>query len=133
MLLSDNEGDLEAGLDYFLARYFSGAQGRYTSPDWSETPHPVPYADLTEPQTLNLYTYGRNNPLRWTDPTAIAPLTARSTGFCGASRTRWASPKRRRRQSEQEKSTRRPWRSLKKLSGKQMCAEKHSFSTVRSR
>lgn len=27
------ERDWEAGLDYFGARYFSGAQGRFTSPD----------------------------------------------------------------------------------------------------
>ena len=54
---------LETGLDYFGARYFSGAQGRFTSPDWSEIPQAVPYADLTDPQTLNLYAYERNNPL----------------------------------------------------------------------
>lgn len=27
------ERDAETGLDYFGARYFSGAQGRFTSPD----------------------------------------------------------------------------------------------------
>lgn len=27
------ERDAESGLDYFAARYFSGAQGRFTSPD----------------------------------------------------------------------------------------------------
>ncbi|MBZ5579778.1 MAG: hypothetical protein LAP40_24745 [Acidobacteriia bacterium] len=62
------ERDAETGLDYFGARYFSGAQGRFTSPDWSSTPQPVPYADFANPQTLNLYTYGRNNPLRGSDP-----------------------------------------------------------------
>lgn len=53
----------ETGLDYFGARYFSGAQGRFTSPDWSAVPQPVPYADLADPQTLNLYSYVWNNPL----------------------------------------------------------------------
>jgi RHS repeat-associated protein len=62
------ERDAETGLDYFGARYFSAAQGRFTSPDWSATPQPIPYADLTDPQTLNLYTYVRNNPLSRTDP-----------------------------------------------------------------
>jgi RHS repeat-associated protein len=38
----------ETGLDYFGARYFSGAQGRFTSPDWSTIPQPIPYADLGE-------------------------------------------------------------------------------------
>jgi len=56
------------GLDYFGARYFSAAQGRFTSPDWSATPQPIPYADLTDPQTLNLYSYVRNNPLSKADP-----------------------------------------------------------------
>src|SRR5438270_2332461 len=51
------------GLDYFGARYMSSAQGRFTSPDWSATPQPVPYADVRDPPTLNLYAYVRNNPL----------------------------------------------------------------------
>jgi len=62
------ERDAETGLDYFLARYYSGAQGRFTTPDWSKTPEGVPYADLSNPQSLNLYTYVRNNPLRTADP-----------------------------------------------------------------
>jgi RHS repeat-associated protein len=62
------ERDAETGLDYFGARYFSAAQGRFTSPDWSENPRPIPYADLTDPQTLNLYGYVRNNPLSKADP-----------------------------------------------------------------
>ncbi len=57
------ERDAERGLDYFGARYLSAAQGRFTSPDWSATPQPVPYADLSDPQTLNLYSYVRNSPL----------------------------------------------------------------------
>jgi hypothetical protein len=31
------------------------------------TPAPVPYADLSDPQTLNLYSYVRNNPLSHAD------------------------------------------------------------------
>jgi len=62
------ERDAETGLDYFGARYFSGAQGRWTTPDWSPIPQPIPYADLSDPQTLNLYSYLRNNPLSRTDP-----------------------------------------------------------------
>jgi len=61
------ERDGETGLDYFGARYFSAAQGRFTTPDWSEKPEPVPYADLENPQSLNLYAYGRNNPLSYRD------------------------------------------------------------------
>jgi RHS repeat-associated protein len=60
---SGKERDVETGLDYFLARYYSGAEGRFLSPDWSATPLPIPYADLDSPQTLNLYGYVRNNPM----------------------------------------------------------------------
>jgi RHS repeat-associated protein len=61
------ERDAETGLDYFGARYFSGAEGRFASPDWSAKPQPVPYASLTDPQTLNLYGYVRNNPMARAD------------------------------------------------------------------
>lgn len=37
------------------------------SPDWSAKEEPVPYAKLTDPQTLNLYGYVGNNPLRMAD------------------------------------------------------------------
>jgi RHS repeat-associated protein len=53
----------ESGLDYFGARYFSAAQGRFTSPDPKLEPH-----DITDPQSWNKYAYTRNNPLRYTDP-----------------------------------------------------------------
>jgi RHS repeat-associated protein len=66
--VTGKEHDDETQLDFFQARYFSAAQGRFTSPDLSETPQAVPYADFTDPQTLNLYSYVRNNPLSKTDP-----------------------------------------------------------------
>jgi RHS repeat-associated protein len=53
------ERDGETGLDYFGARYFSGAQGRFTSPD------PLLNSGRPwEPQSWNRYTYALNNPLR---------------------------------------------------------------------
>jgi len=45
--------------------------GRFLSPDFNATgddPDPVPYADLSNPQSLNLYSYVKNNPLSKTDP-----------------------------------------------------------------
>jgi RHS repeat-associated protein len=75
------ERDAETGLDYFLARYYSGAQGRFLSPDEFKggivdpitgqqvsQQGPLPYGDITAPQTLNKYAYVRNNPLRYVDP-----------------------------------------------------------------
>ena len=57
------ERDWESGLDYFGARYYASALGRFMSVDPQVT-------DLTrqiDPQQLNMYGYGRNNPLRYTD------------------------------------------------------------------
>lgn len=60
------ERDTESGNDYFGARYYAPTMGRFISPDWTakeEGSDPVPYADLTDPQSLNLYSYVKNNPL----------------------------------------------------------------------
>jgi RHS repeat-associated protein len=56
------ERDNETGLDYFGARYYSNGLGRFITPDWSAIPTPVPYAELSKPQSLNQYTYVRNIP-----------------------------------------------------------------------
>jgi RHS repeat-associated protein len=61
------ERDSESGNDYFEARYYSSAMGRFMSPDWSAKEEPVPYANLNEPQSLNLYAYAGNNPLTRAD------------------------------------------------------------------
>jgi RHS repeat-associated protein len=57
------ERDSESGNDYFEARYYSSAMGRFISPDWTAKVEPVPYAKLDDPQTLNLYAYVGNNPM----------------------------------------------------------------------
>ena len=74
------ERDSESGLDYFGARYYGSALGRFTSPDEFKggfenlngtpafSPGPIGYADLGDPQTLNMYVYTRNNPLKYIDP-----------------------------------------------------------------
>jgi RHS repeat-associated protein len=58
------ERDAESGLDYFGARYFSGAMGRFTSPD----PKVMTARHLTSPQKWNKYAYVQNNPLAMVDP-----------------------------------------------------------------
>lgn len=62
------ERDSESGLDNFGARYMGSSLGRFMSPDWSANPSPVPFAELADPQSLNLYSYTRNNPMNRTDP-----------------------------------------------------------------
>jgi RHS repeat-associated protein len=61
------ERDTESGLDYFGARYYASSMGRFMSPDWAAKVEPVPYAKLDDPQSLNLYSYVFNNPLRAVD------------------------------------------------------------------
>ena len=61
------ERDTESGLDYFGARYYSSVIGRFSSPDWASKPEAVPYSSLDNPQSLNLYSYVGNNPLRHAD------------------------------------------------------------------
>ncbi len=53
--------DSETGEDYFGARYYGSALGRFTSPD------PLP-GWASDPQSWNMYAYGRNNPLKYVDP-----------------------------------------------------------------
>jgi RHS repeat-associated protein len=62
------EIDGESGNNYFGARYYASSMGRFLSPDWSGATVPVPYANLSNPQTLNLYEYAGNNPLSRFDP-----------------------------------------------------------------
>jgi RHS repeat-associated protein len=57
------ERDTESGLDYFGARYYASSMGRWMSPDYSDGPVAVPFGDLGDPQSLNLYGYVGNSPL----------------------------------------------------------------------
>jgi RHS repeat-associated protein len=61
------ERDAESGLDNFGARYFASTMGRFMSPDWAARPTAVPYAVFGDPQSLNLYTYVRNDPVSRAD------------------------------------------------------------------
>ncbi len=61
------ERDPETNNDEFGARSYASAYGRFLSADWSSTPSPVPYANLTNPQTLNLYAMVSDNPESFAD------------------------------------------------------------------
>jgi RHS repeat-associated protein len=68
LTFTEHVGDAESALDYFGARYFAGAMGRFTSAD----PEIIP-GDITNPQAWNKYGYTYNNPFRYTDPDGKAP------------------------------------------------------------
>jgi RHS repeat-associated protein len=58
------ERDSESQNDYAMARFHVNRLARFSSPD----PHAGSIAD---PQSLNRYTYARNNPVSLTDPTGL--------------------------------------------------------------
>lgn len=75
------ELDPESGLYNYGARHYSPSSGRFVSPDefkggpvsaFSSSdplpPGPLPYAEISNPQSLNKYTYTFNNPLNYIDP-----------------------------------------------------------------
>jgi RHS repeat-associated protein len=63
LLFTAQAADTESGLDYFGARYFLAAGGRFMSPD-------APFNDQSpgDPQSWNLYSYVRNSPVVNVDP-----------------------------------------------------------------
>jgi RHS repeat-associated protein len=75
------ERDSESGLDNFGARYNSSTMGRFMSPDWSSGAPTVPYADFSDPQSLNLYAYVRNNPLARNDPDGHCTVDGEKHGW----------------------------------------------------
>lgn len=100
---TQKERDFETGLDYFLARYYSSTQGRFTSPDefkggpdelfvlgsGDSKKQALPYAEITQPQSLNKYAYVYNNPCRYVDPDGHcgtpSGLKTGQVGICVAS------------------------------------------------
>jgi len=63
-----HEYDTDTDLTYMGARYYPDNIGRFLSQDNWE-------GDLTNPQSLNKYSYSFNNPLIYTDPTGNSPTS----------------------------------------------------------
>jgi RHS repeat-associated protein len=70
--------DNSTGLMYYRARYYAHYLNRWLSPDTI-----VP--DQANPQSLNRYSYGLNNPVRYTDPTGHY-VCDEDTGDCSTRR-----------------------------------------------
>jgi len=72
------EKDKETGLLYFGARYMEAMIGRFISPDPVGAVDPetgsVNNKVLKNPQRINLYAYGLNNPNRYIDPDGKQPI-----------------------------------------------------------
>jgi len=73
MHFTGKQRDYESGLDDFGARYFGGGNslGRFMSPDPL-----MASAKVWDPQTWNRYSYARNNPLAFVDPSGMDEVTA---------------------------------------------------------
>ena len=69
-LFTGKEKD-ENGLYYFGARYYNPRLGRWITPEPQRLPQNL---DLKNPQTLSLYTYCLNNPLKLIDPSGEKPI-----------------------------------------------------------
>jgi RHS repeat-associated protein len=82
------ERDAETLNDDFGARYYSWRFGRWLSADWSSVPVPVPYANLTNPQTLNLYAMVADDPESFADLDGHGPgddnISRLKPGQCNA-------------------------------------------------
>jgi len=74
---TSKERDVETGLDYFLARYYSATQGRFTSIDPENAG-----ADVSDPQSWNGYAYTRNTPTVLVDPDGREFSVCYSKGDC---------------------------------------------------
>ncbi|MCW5971691.1 MAG: RHS repeat-associated core domain-containing protein [Blastocatellales bacterium] len=75
--LGSKERDAETGLDYFIARYYSATQGRFTSVDPENAG-----AEADAPQTWNGYSYALNNPVVFSDPDGLKVRVCDANGAC---------------------------------------------------
>jgi RHS repeat-associated protein len=68
-LYTSKELDTETGLYFYGARYYNASLARFVTPD-------VIAPDSGEPQTLNRYSYAKNNPIFYVDPSGWAETPA---------------------------------------------------------
>src|SRR5262249_1694250 len=71
LAITTTERDRGTGLDYMMARYYSGAHGQFISQDpvfWEIGLTPDGKTALSDPQSQNSYSYARDNPITKSDP-----------------------------------------------------------------
>ncbi|HKO45206.1 MAG TPA: RHS repeat-associated core domain-containing protein [Pyrinomonadaceae bacterium] len=68
------EKDDTTGLDHTWWRKYENAAGRWTTPD------PIS-GDISDPQSLNSYTYTINDPINLVDPTGLLPCVGAQCGW----------------------------------------------------
>jgi RHS repeat-associated protein len=73
----ERDSETTLGLDYFGARYYGNAIGRFTRPD----PAKIDLKHLTNPQKWNKYAYTINNPLRYFDPDGFEEIDVQLRSF----------------------------------------------------
>jgi len=92
---TEMEYDSESSLDHTLFRQYASNYGRWMSPDEYRggptsaygpadpaPPGALPYADISNPQSLNKYGYTYNNPQRGTLTQQGAGVGTGSRGYC---------------------------------------------------
>ena len=83
----ENEIGDEGGLYMLGARFYDPVSGRFLSID----PEPLELISTSSPQEFNRYGYAVNNPLRYADPSGLAPSSIRPPGLPPTSISVWAS------------------------------------------
>ena len=78
------ESHSDLGLNYMRARYQSGLRGTFISQDPLFLAIDGKSPLLADPQQQNSYSYARNNPLRFSDPTGKASKDSAVAGIFGA-------------------------------------------------
>ena len=73
---TDQEFDDSTGLYYYRSRYYDPVVGRFIQPD-------ILASSLSNPQSLNRYSYVMNNPVRYTDPTGHQSEWAQNLWLAG--------------------------------------------------
>jgi RHS repeat-associated protein len=102
---TSKERDVETGLDYFLARYFSSTQGRFNSPDpfniilfKQNSPDGKSSSALAafieDPRRWNRFAYSVNSPVVFTDKTGLDIMIVENhaTGGSSAASTSESNP-----------------------------------------